>query len=121
MNHQHLIELGLAYSGTSLRYPFDPDLPVLYVYVGNRMFALLGRTNAVESVNLKTPPDEAWLLRETYAGSVLPGYHMNKRHWNTVLLDGTVPDEVIVQMLDESYNLVVAKMTKAERTALTQN
>lgn len=118
MNHQRLIELGLQYAGTSLRYPFDPDLPVLYV--GNKMFALLGHTGSTESVNLKAHPDEAWLLRETYAGSVLPGYHMNKRHWNTVVLDGNVPDEVIEQMLDVSYRLVTAKMTRAERAALEQ-
>lgn len=79
------------------------------------MFALFGRTGSAESVNLKTSPDEAWLQRETYAGSVLPGYHMNKRHWNTVVLDGTVPDEVVLQMLDDSYRLVVAKMTKKEK------
>ncbi|GIQ70800.1 MmcQ/YjbR family DNA-binding protein [Xylanibacillus composti] len=118
MNHQRLMELGLQYPGTSLRYPFDPDLPVLFVR--NKMFALLGHTGAMESVNLKTSPDEAWLMRETYAGSVLPGYHMNKRHWNTVVLDGNVPDEVIEQMLEDSYRLVVAKMTKAERMALLQ-
>lgn len=113
MDHLRLIELGLLYPGTSLRYPFDPDLPVLYV--GNKMFALLGRSGATESVNLKTSPDEAWLLRDSYPGSVLPGWHMNKKHWNTVLLNGTVPDEVIEQMLEESFRLVVAKMTKGER------
>lgn len=116
MNHQRLIELGLSYKGTSLRYPFNEDLPV--VYVGEKMFALLGTHQSVESVNLKTSPHEAWIQRETYPGSVLPGYHMNKMHWNTVLLNDTVPDEVIVEMLRESYLRVVANLPKADRDML---
>lgn len=113
MDHRRLIELGLQYPGTSLRYPFDPEMPVLYV--GDKMFALLGGSGDSESVNLKTSPEEAWLLRDTYPGGVLPGYHMNKKHWNTVVLDGNVPDEVIAQMLEESFRLVVAKMTRSEK------
>lgn len=116
INHQQLIELGLRYKGTSVRYPFRMDLPVLYVR--EKMFALLGKTDEIESVNVKTSPDEAWLQRETYKGSVLPGYHMNKQHWNTVLLNGTVPDEVILVMFQESYQRVVAKLPKADREAL---
>ncbi|WP_248924086.1 MmcQ/YjbR family DNA-binding protein [Paenibacillus hamazuiensis] len=116
MNHQQIIELGLNYRGTSLRYPFDPAMPVLFVR--DKMFALLSHRHGVESVNLKTSPDEAWLQRETYPGAVLPGYHMNKRHWNTVLLSGAVPDEVVAVMLEESYRLVVAKLPKADRETL---
>lgn len=119
MNHKLLIERGLQYPGVSMRYPFAPDLPVLFVL--EKMFALFGHTGSAESVNLKTSPQEAWLQRETYVGSVLPGYHMNKQHWNTVILDGTVPDDVIIQMFDDSYRLVVAKMTKAEIKQLGQN
>ncbi|MNS18378.1 hypothetical protein D3C72_500690 [compost metagenome] len=118
MNHQELIELGLGYPGTSLRYPFDPGLPVLFV--GSKMFALLRSHLDVESVNLKTSPEEAWVQRESYPGAVIPGYHMNKRHWNTVLLNGQVPDEVITAMLQESYQLVVSKMPKASRLLLFQ-
>jgi predicted DNA-binding protein (MmcQ/YjbR family) len=116
MDHQKLIALGLSYRGTSLRYPFDPGMPVLYVQ--EKMFALLGKRESIDSVNLKTSPDEAWLQRETYPGAVLPGYHMNKQHWNTVLLNGEVPDEMIFIMLKESYRLVVAKLPKAERERL---
>ncbi len=116
MNHRRLIELGLKYPGTRLRYPFDPNMPVLFV--GSKMFALFSDWYGAESVNLKTSPDEAWLQRETYPGAVLPGYHMNKRHWNTVVLDGRVPDDIVVQMLDDSYRLVAAKLTRAEREAL---
>lgn len=116
MNHEQLIELGLSYYGTSLRYPFDPHMPVLFVR--NKMFALLGNQQGVESINLKTSPDEAWLQRESYPGVVIPGYHMNKTHWNTVILNGTVPEDVIVTMIWESYQLVVAKLPKSERQGL---
>jgi len=116
MDHQTLIELGLRMTGTSLRYPFDPELPVLFV--GNRMFALLGHTGGVESVNLKAEPEEAWLWRQQYPASVLPGYHMNKKHWNTVILDGPVPDDEISAMLEQSYERVIARMTRAERREL---
>ena len=82
------------------------------------MFALLGRTGNNESVNLKVDPEEAWILRQQYAGSVLPGYHMNKKHWNTVVLDGSVPDDEVLAMLEQSYLLVRNKLTKREREQL---
>ncbi|THF84208.1 MmcQ/YjbR family DNA-binding protein [Cohnella fermenti] len=116
LSPQRLIELGLAYPGTSVKHPFDPNMPVLFV--GSKMFALIGASSGSPSVNLKTSPDEAWLQRESYPGSVLPGYHMNKKHWNTVLLDGSVPDAVIAEMLEVSYLLVQAKLTRAERDEL---
>jgi predicted DNA-binding protein (MmcQ/YjbR family) len=116
ISHAGLQEAGLAKPGTSLKYPFDPGLAVLYV--GSKMFALLGWTGSTESVNLKADPEEAYLLRKQYTGSVLPGYHMNKKHWNTVVLDGTVPDAEVLAMLDQSYQLVRSKLTKAERDAI---
>lgn len=116
MTHQQLIEAGLQKRGTSLRCPFDPELPVLFVR--DKMFAILGTTEGTPSISLKTNPDEAWLQREAYPYAVLPGYHLNKRHWNTVVLNGTVPDGAVLQMLDESYRLVVAKLPKADRETL---
>src|SRR5262245_500897 len=116
MNHVKLIAAGLAKAGASLRYPFDPNLPVLYV--GSKMFALLGKTGYLESVNMKVEPEEAWLLRQQYPGTVLPGYHMNKKHWNTVVLSGVVPEEELLAMLEQSYRLVRGKLTKAERDEL---
>jgi predicted DNA-binding protein (MmcQ/YjbR family) len=116
LNHEKLIKLGLGFSGASLKTPFDPDMPVLYVR--DKMFALFGRHREWESVNLKTDPDEAWLQRESYPDSVLPGYHMNKRHWNTVVLSGEVPGETVRQMLLESYRLVVAKLPKRVQAEL---
>lgn len=116
ITQQHLIDLGLTYAGTSLRHPFRVDLPVLYVR--ERMFALFGTYTDVASVSLKTSPDEAWLQRETYKGAVLPGYHLNKQHWNTVLFNGIVPDDVLLIMFRESYLRVVSNLRKADRLAL---
>jgi len=116
INHDRLTREGLKRPGTEVRYPFDPDLPVLFV--GSKMFALLGHTGERESVNLKADPEEAWLLRRQYEGSVLPGYHMNKRHWNTVVLDGKVPDDEVLAMLEQSYLLALSKLTKREREAI---
>ncbi|QJC54176.1 MmcQ/YjbR family DNA-binding protein [Paenibacillus albicereus] len=116
MNHEKLQRIGLGYPGASVKTPFDPHMPVLYVR--DKMFALLGRTGELESVNLKVIPDEAWLQRETYPGAVLPGFHMNKRHWNTVVLNGAVPDAVVEGMLQESYLLVVAGLPKKVQAEL---
>ena len=113
MNAEHLKKVALRWPGTTVRCPFHPDMPVLFV--GSKMFALLSTYDGVESVNLKTLPEEAWLQRETYPGAVIPGYHMNKKHWNTVLLDDRVPEPVVLTMLQESYRLVWAKLTRVER------
>lgn len=113
MNHKRLSEYAMDKPGTSCRYPFDPQLPVLFV--GEKMFALLGHTGMFESVNLKGDPEQNWLLREQYPETIIPGYHMNKRHWNTILLNGKVPDEVVLQLVDESYHLVWRGLPKSER------
>jgi predicted DNA-binding protein (MmcQ/YjbR family) len=95
-------------------FPFGPDV---YVYkVGGRMFATLAGAQPAQ-VNLKCDPEEALFLREMF-DAVLPGYHMNKTHWNTVLLDGSMPRGEIERMIDRSYGLVVKGLKKAERTAL---
>ena len=96
-------------------FPFGPDVAVFKIK--GKMFALLGTRGGVASVNLKCDPDEAQALRDIFSG-VLPGYHMNKKHWNTVLLDGSVPDYEIERMMDRSYGLVVKGLRKVEREAL---
>ncbi len=80
------------------------------------MFALAD-VDLFTSVNLKCDPEEAALLREHHAG-VLPGYHMSKKHWNTVLMDGSVSDTLVIQWIDDSYELVVAKLPKKLRLDL---
>ena len=79
--------------------PFAPELPV-YKVMG-KMFALLWLDNDPPRLNLKCDPFHAELLRETFAAVNL-GYHMNKRHWNTITLDGSLPDDILKEMIDES-------------------
>ena len=94
--------------------PFGPETAVFKVM--RKMFGLLGDEDPL-AANLKCDPDEAVFLRQMYT-AVQPGYHMNKRHWNTVTVDGTIPDDEIRQMVDASYNLVVKSLKKADREAL---
>lgn len=93
-------------------FPFDTTTLVLKV--GGKMFALLGLKDEPLRVNLKCDPLKAEILREQYP-AVLPGYHMNKRHWNTVVLDGSVPEADLLAMIDESYRLVVKGLPKSRR------
>ena len=81
------------------------------------MFATLGSADGVARMNLKCDPEEAMIPRDVFA-AVTPGYHMNKAHWNTVLLDGTIPRGELERMIDRSYGLVVKRLTRAERIAL---
>jgi len=94
--------------------PFDENTLVFKVM--NKMFALTD-IELFESVNLKCVPDRALELREQYE-AVLPGYHMNKKHWNTVMMDGSVPDKLIMQWIDHSYDLVVQGLSKAHKDEL---
>jgi len=80
------------------------------------MFALTD-LQSFESINLKCDPEMAVQLREQHA-SVLPGYHMNKRHWITVLMDGSVPDRLIREWIEISYGLIVARLPKSKKTEL---
>ncbi len=103
-----------------LCYPFDPDVMVFKVM--NKMFALISpnggkNPNQLPQMNLKCDPDQAQELRDVFA-AVIPGYHMNKRHWNTVILDGTIPNSEIERMIDHSYTLVVKGLRKAELNEL---
>jgi predicted DNA-binding protein (MmcQ/YjbR family) len=104
-----------AKPGTVEDYPFGDEVAVFKV--ADRMFALVPLGEAPGSVSLKCDPDLAVGLRDRYAG-VTPGYHLNKRHWNTVTLDGSVPDEEVLELIDHSYDLVVARLSKAQRDGL---
>ena len=95
--------------------PFGPD--VIVFKVKGKMFALLAWKNDPLRVNVKCDPVEALMLRDMYDG-VIPGYHMNKKHWNTVIFDGTVPEGEIYRMVDRSYELVVKGLKKADRVSL---
>jgi predicted DNA-binding protein (MmcQ/YjbR family) len=92
--------------------PFGPDNIVFKVE--GKMFALLALDEVPPRVNLKCDPDLALELRDRYE-QVRPGYHMNKKHWNTVLLDGVIPEKEVKEMIDHSYDLVVESLPKAKR------
>ncbi len=102
-----------------LTYPFDPDVQVYKVV--NKMFALISPNGKKISdhplLNLKCDPDQAQELRDVFE-SVIPAYHMNKRHWNSVILDGSIPDSEVERMIDHSYTLVVKGLRKAELNQL---
>jgi len=96
-------------------YPFGPDVAVFKIR--KKMFATLGYSDQIARINLKCDPEEAQALRDIFP-AVLPGYHMNKAHWNTVILDGSIPTGEIERMIDRSYALVVKRLARAERTML---
>lgn len=94
----------LSLNGTYLCTPFDETTEVIKHRDNNKMFALFSSPGEKYSINLKCEPMEADFLRSIYQG-VVPGYHMNKRHWNTVYLTSDVPDDEILRMIDNSYKL----------------
>ncbi|MFD1384583.1 MmcQ/YjbR family DNA-binding protein [Rhodanobacter aciditrophus] len=96
-------------------YPFD-DI-TLVMKVQGKMFALFTTKEGTARVNLKCDPFHAQELRSIF-DCVVPGYHMNKQHWNTVVLDGSLPKGELFRMVDHSYALVVKGLTKAKRTHL---
>lgn len=112
----HLKKMLLGKPGAQSTYPFGPD--TLVFKVGNKMFALLAEDEEPLTMNLKCDPDEALALRDAHPKSIFPGYHMDHHHWNTVVLDGKLPDALVQEMIDQSYELVVAGLSKREKVKL---
>ena len=96
----------LSKKGSRKEFPFGPNAAVFKVR--EKMFALVAWMEKPIKITLKCNPDDADVLRSLFDG-VVPGYHMNKTHWNTVTLDGTVPHSLVLDMIDASYSLVVNK------------
>jgi predicted DNA-binding protein (MmcQ/YjbR family) len=97
-------------------FPFNPDTSVFKVL--GKMFALSRLDARPLKVNLKCDPEDAVRLRGEYEGLITPGYHMNKRHWNTVTVDAELPEAVVRELVEDSYDLVVAGLPRAERLRL---
>ncbi len=112
MNFETLRSYLLQKPGASEDFPFDAV--TLVIKVGGKMFALTDITEEPLRLNLKCEPLKAEFLRKHYP-AVLPGYHMNKRHWNTVVLDGSIAEAALWSMIDESYDLVVKGLPKTRR------
>jgi predicted DNA-binding protein (MmcQ/YjbR family) len=114
MNIEELREYCLAKKGATESFPFDET--TLVFKVAGKMFCL---TDLVDdfAVALKNDPEKNMVLREQFP-AVRPGYHMNKQHWNTVLIDGSISDKMLIQLIDESYRLVVKKLPLKMREEL---
>lgn len=115
MNIEEFRLYCLAKPQTEECLPFDQN--TLVFKVAGKMFALTSLSSEVFSVNLKCDPDKALELRGKY-DAVQPGYHMNKKHWNTVDFEQDISDKIYKEWIDDSYNLVVAKLTKKVRQSI---
>lgn len=114
MDVESLVRFLSKMPSVSDSFPFDEDTMVFKV--GSKMFALIALNRYPLAINLKCDPDRAQDLRESYA-AITPGFHMNKKHWNTVEI-GEIEDRFLLELIQHSYDLVVEKMTKKERVAL---
>ncbi|MCT4581778.1 MAG: MmcQ/YjbR family DNA-binding protein [Flavobacteriales bacterium] len=114
MNIEEFRSYCLSLKGTSEALPFDHKTLVFKVM--GKMFALTN-LETFESINIKCDPEYAIELRETYE-AVNPGYHMSKKHWNTITLDYSIDDNLLYEWIKDSYDLVVAKLTKKQKEAL---
>ena len=115
MELEDAIEFCLGLGPVEETTPFGPD--ALVYKVKGKLFAIAGVKNEVGSMNLKGEPDRNVELREEWE-AVTPGYHMNKKHWNTIVFDGSLPSPLIKEMIEKSYRLVVAGLPKKLREDL---
>jgi predicted DNA-binding protein (MmcQ/YjbR family) len=116
MNIEGFRNYCLTKRGVTEEFPFDANTLVFKVM--GKMFALTD-LEAFESINLKADPEQVVALQEQFS-AVLPGYHMNKKHWISVMMDGTIKDSLICQWIDDSYNLVSASLPKKDKEMLKQ-
>ena len=116
MTADELRELCLSFPGAHEDFPFGWEHSVFKVE--KKLFAISALRSSPLKVSLKCEPPLAEQLRASYPDAVAPGYHLNKRHWNTVLCDGTLPDEMVRDMVEDSYDLIVAAMPRAVREKL---
>jgi len=112
MNIEQIREHCLKKKGVTEEFPFDEE--TLVFKVAGKIFLLASLEAIPLQINIKCDPEKAIELREEY-DSVLPGYHMNKKHWNTIIIDGTVPTSNLFEWIDDSYSLVIAGLKKSER------
>ncbi len=114
MNIEEFRDYCMAKPGVTEETPFGPE--TLVFKVAGKVFALTD-IDSFASINLKCDPLRALQLREEYP-AVKPGYHMNKKHWNTIILDFTIPHTLLLELIDHSYNLVYQGLTKFQKLQL---
>jgi len=105
----------LAKPGSSTGYPFGEG--TLVIKVLDRMYALCSEDEQPLRINLKCDPDDALALRAQYS-AIFPGYHMNKKHWNSLIMDGSLQDSLVFELIDHSYQLVISKMSQTKQRKL---
>jgi predicted DNA-binding protein (MmcQ/YjbR family) len=115
MNIEQFRNYCLSKKGVTESLPFDKNTLVFKVL--NKMFALTSLVTEEFRVNLKCNPEKAIELREEYQ-NITAGYHMSKKHWNTVIVDQRITDKLFIELINHSYDLVVAKMTKKDKLIL---
>ncbi|MBT2870551.1 MmcQ/YjbR family DNA-binding protein [Streptomyces cellulosae] len=119
MTPQRLRALCLSFNAAVEEFPFNPETSVFKVL--GKMFALTNLDAHPLKVNLKCDPDDALRLRADHPDLIVPGWHMNKRHWNTVTVaggPGKLPDRLVTELVEDSYDLVVAGLPRAARLRL---
>ncbi|MEU6603544.1 MmcQ/YjbR family DNA-binding protein [Streptomyces shenzhenensis] len=116
MTPRALRDFCLSFNASVEDFPFNPELSVFKVR--GKLFALTSLEATPLTVNLKCGPEDAVRLRGEHPGLIVPGWHMNKRHWNTVTVDGALPDRLVRELIEDSYDLVVAGLPRAERLRL---
>ena len=112
MNTEDIRDYCLSKPGVEETLPFGPD--TLVYKVNDKMFLLIGLDSEDIRFNVKCDPDKAQELREEYA-CVLPGYHMNKKHWNTIVVDGSVSSKLLKEWIDDSYTLVAKPVSAGKK------
>jgi len=115
LDYQTLAKYMLGKKAVTEEIPFGPETKVFKVL--GKMFAMTAWQETPLAITVKCDPDDALAWRARYS-SVRPGYYMNKQHWNTVTLDGSIPDKEILGMVDDSYRLVVNGLKKSDRDRL---
>lgn len=115
MNVEELRDYCIAKKGVEESFPFDNETLVFKVM--GKIFLLSGITSQPTQFNVKCDPEKAIELRAKYS-CILPGYHMNKQHWNTVICDGSVHDKLIKEWIDDSYFLIVGSLSKKLKAEL---
>ena len=116
MNIEEFRDYCLSKKGVTESFPFDEETLVFKVM--NKMYALCALERSPSQVNLKCDPERSVELRGEYNGLIFPGYHMSKLHWNTVLIEDNVPNDLLLDLIDHSYQLVVNGLTKKVRADL---
>ncbi|MDI2131068.1 MmcQ/YjbR family DNA-binding protein [Yinghuangia seranimata] len=117
MTPEQLKAACLAFNGSGEEFPFPRNPDVSVFKVGGKIFALSTLTDKPLTVSLKCDPELALRLRAEYP-AIVGGYHLNKRHWNTVTLDGSLEDALVLDMIEDSYDLIVSKLPRMERLKL---